>query len=166
MASQDIIVEPLFADVECPFQATKGSAGYDLRAHLRGRSIAVATGLGIQERSIEADTLQIAPGERVVIPFGFRAALPPGLEAQIRLRSSFAFRTGLMIPNAPGTIDSDFREEWRVVVLNGSSHPQVLAHRERFAQVVLGVIPTVRWVVGSVPDDSTRSGGMGSTGDR
>jgi len=108
--------------------------------------------------------LEIPPGHRALIPLGFRARLPLGMEGQIRLRSSFALESGLVIPNAPGTIDADFPGEWVVLLSNLTAATATVRHGKRFAQVVFAAFsaPTMR--PGKVKQWTQRKGGLGSTG--
>lgn len=159
-----ITYQPLHPDVDLPTMATAGSVGFDVRAYVRGREIEAyqgTTGLVVLP---EGDEVVLPPGVRAAIPLGFRATLPPGIEAQLRLRSSVAFRRGLVMPNAPATIDPDFPGEWRVVVTNTLAQPVAVRHLERIAQIVFARFEAPRWTAGKVGRSSERSGGFGSTG--
>ncbi len=90
--------------------------------------------------------------------------MPHGYEAQIRIRSSMAFRRGLILPNAPGTIDPDYPDEWLVMVKNDSPRVSVVEHGERIAQMVLAKFSALPWTHGSVGQSTDRTGGLGSTG--
>jgi dUTP pyrophosphatase len=109
------------ADLPLPAPATPESAGMDLRAAV-------------------PDELLIAPGERVLVPTGFAVAIPPGFEGQVRPRSGLALRHGVGIPNAPGTIDADYRGEVAVLLQNGGAEPFRLRRGERIAQLVIAPI--------------------------
>ena len=98
------------------------------------------------------------------MPLGFRARLPDGYEAQIRIRSSVALKKGLTLPNAPGTIDADYPDEWLVMVRNSGTQRAHIEHGERIAQVVLARYAALEWRAGSVKRSTDRSGGLGSTG--
>lgn len=165
-----ILFEPLHPGVNPPARATAGSAGYDLAAYLVDRGVAIAAPDGVGERrAVEVAgswTIELAPGERALIPLGFKARLPEGYEAQVRPRSGASFRKGIEIPNAPGTIDADFPDEWMVIVRNGTGLPMRIVHGERIAQVVLARFTTLDWTSGAVQLTSDRGGGFGSTGDR
>ena len=162
-----IVIEFLHEDAEPPRRATQGSAGYDLFAYVKGRAIdcsdgqrqwRVAAALG------DAVSVVLPAGAMALIPLGFKARLPNGYEAQVRPRSGAVFKNGLAIPNAPGTIDSDFPDEWRVIVRNMSEQPLEITHGERIAQMVLHryhVLPLER---GRVEISTDRVGGFGSTG--
>jgi dUTP pyrophosphatase len=167
VAAEDggVVFEPLFPDVAVPVRATEHSAGHDVRAHLRGRTVRVASGGAVEQRAIGEDgTLAIAPGETALVPLGFRARLPSGYEAQMRLRSSIAFARGLVMPNAPGTIDADYPDEWLAMLRNAGDVPATIVHGERIAQVVLARYATLAWREGDVRVSSSRTGGLGSTG--
>ncbi len=160
-----VVFEPLFPDVAVPARATEHSAGHDVRAHLRGRTVRVSSGGVIEQRAIgDDDTLVIAPGETALVPLGFRARLPSGYEAQMRLRSSIAFARGLVMPNSPGTIDADYPDEWLAMLRNIGDAPATVTHGERIAQVVLARYATLEWREGEVGISSSRTGGLGSTG--
>jgi len=100
----------------------------------------------------------------VLIPLGFKAQLPVGIEGQIRPRSGTTFKRGLQIPNSPGTIDSDFPDEWMVLVRNPLQHDVVVEHGERIAQLVLSRYEVLDVESGTVGVTTTRVGGFGSTG--
>jgi dUTP pyrophosphatase len=160
-----IVFEPLHPDVDPPARATRGAAGYDVRAFLRGRTVRIS-GVG-GEREVDAGTegrLALEPGVIALVPLGFRARLPDGYEAQLRVRSSIAFRKGLVLPNAPGTIDADYPDEWLVMMKNESSSVVAIEHGERIAQVVFNRFEVLDWRAGSVGVSTDRKGGVGSTG--
>ena len=164
----EAVIERLHEDVELPARATAGSAGYDLRAYLRGRTIRTSNGATHGERAATTEGTEwgftLAPGEMALIPLGFRSRLPAGLEAQVRPRSGQAFKHALTIPNAPGTVDSDYAEEWLVIVRNDAPVPRRIAHGERIAQAVFARYADVTLVEGPVQRTTQRAGGFGSTG--
>jgi dUTP pyrophosphatase len=162
--TNSVIFEQLYPDVVEPQRATAGSAGYDVRAYLQGRSIEVLAGSQSRQLFDCKDRLILRPGERAAIPLGFRASLPEGLEAQIRLRSSIAFKKGLVMPNSPATVDSDYPGEWLILVANGINESVAIHHLERIAQIVFTRFETVQWQSGLVIATSNRTGGLGSTG--
>ena len=98
------------------------------------------------------------------MPLGFKARLPDGYEAQVRIRSSIAFKRGLIIPNGPGTIDADYPDESMVMLKNDSPREVVIEHGERIAQIVLARYEVAEWVGGSVGKSTDALGGIGSTG--
>ncbi|WP_305969905.1 MULTISPECIES: dUTP diphosphatase [unclassified Mameliella] len=130
-----------------PTYATPGAAGADLRANLDDRG-----------------AIHLAPGARVLIPTGLRIAIPAGYEVQVRPRSGLALKHGITLPNAPGTIDSDYRGPLGVIVMNAGAAEFVIAHGDRIAQMV--VAPVVRAVFREGVLDATArgAGGFGSTG--
>jgi dUTP pyrophosphatase len=103
-------------------------------------------------------------GDVALLPLGFKATLPRGFEAQIRMRSSWAFTRGLTVPNAPGTIDADFPDEWMVLVRASASGVTRIRHGDRVAQAVISQFQTVAWQEGTVQPVTDRAGGIGSTG--
>ncbi len=162
----EIVFEPMFPDLIPPSRETSGSAGYDVRAHLMGRCVKVrngGTGEMVEVRA-ESGRLSLEPGDIALIPTGFKARVPQGFEAQVRIRSSMAFRRGLILPNAPGTIDADYPDEWLIMVKNDSLQTVTLEHGERIAQVILNRYEVLPWVEGDVGIITEREGGFGSTG--
>ena len=165
----EVVFEPLYEDVVVPTRATEQSAGYDLRAYLGGRPTLLAGTGGVTERAASRDGdgamyVEIGAGQRAIVPLGFRARLPDGHEAQLRMRSSIAFRKGLTMPNAPGTIDADYPDEWLVMLRNDGDQPVRIDHGERIAQVIIARYTVVVWTPGTVAMTTTRKGGVGSTG--
>lgn len=145
MAELDL---PFTADegVTPPEYKTAGSAGADLRAHL-------------------AAPLTLAPGARTAVPTGLRIELPPGYEAQVRPRSGIALEKGLTCLNSPGTIDSDYRGEIKVILVNLGSEPVSIAGGERIAQLVVAPVVRARFLPSASLGGTERgSGGFGSTG--
>lgn len=131
---------------ELPQYQTAGSAGMDLRAWLT-----------------ESITLQ--PMERRLIPTGLYMALPIGYEAQIRPRSGMAIKKGLSMVNTPGTIDSDYRGEIMVPIINLSTEPQTIEDGERIAQMVIARYEQISWAITEILDETERgAGGFGHSG--
>lgn len=165
---ESIVFEGLHADVRAPQRGTAGSAGYDLPAYLSARSVQVyREGVMSERPSAEAGgtyTLTLAPGEKALVPLGFKARLPAGYEAQIRPRSGTSVKTDLVIANAPGTVDADYPGEWCVPVKNGGTGPLVITHGERIAQMVLAKFEVLEFSPGVVARSTDRAGGFGSTG--
>jgi dUTP pyrophosphatase len=129
-----------------PSYATAHAAGMDLRANLE-----------------TAITLQ--PLERVLVPTGLFMELPTGYEAQIRPRSGLAFKQGLTILNTPGTIDADYRGEIKIILINLSNEPQVVAPGERIAQMVIAPYIQVNLEAVELLTETDRgAGGFGHTG--
>jgi dUTP pyrophosphatase len=129
-----------------PSYATGGAAGMDLIAAV-------------------GDPVSIGPGERALIPTGLTIALPPGYELQIRPRSGLALRYGITLPNAPGTIDEDYRGEIAVIVLNTGAEAFVVERGARIAQAVLAPVSRAVWHEVTRLDSTARdTGGFGSTG--
>ncbi|HEY1021234.1 MAG TPA: dUTP diphosphatase [Flavisolibacter sp.] len=129
-----------------PEYSTEGSAGMDLRAHI-------------------TETIALPSLGRYLVPTGLFIALPPGFEAQVRPRSGLAIRQGITCLNSPGTVDSDYRGEIKVVLINLSGETQLLQPGERIAQLVIQKVEKAAWQPVDVLDETTRStGGFGSTG--
>jgi dUTP pyrophosphatase len=164
----DGVIELLHDDVVVPTRATAGSAGLDLRAYLRGRTVKRSDGFADGEIVASEEGgewgLTLRPDEMALIPLGFRTRLPHGVEAQIRPRSGQAFKHALTVPNAPGTIDADYAEEWMVMVRNGAPIARRIVHGERIAQVVFAHFLPLTLVPGAVSRTTERAGGFGSTG--
>ncbi|MEZ4233710.1 MAG: dUTP diphosphatase [Polyangiaceae bacterium] len=135
-------------DVEVPLPAyqTPGSAGLDLCAAL-------------------ASALTIAPGDRRLIPTGLAMAIPRGYEGQVRPRSGLALKHGISIVNSPGTIDSDYRGEVAIVLINHGREPFVVEPRSRIAQLVIAPVTQASLELVDELDETARgAGGYGSTG--
>jgi dUTP pyrophosphatase len=109
------------------------------------------------------EDLTIPPLGRVLIPTGFALALPQGYEAQIRPRSGLALRSGLTILNAPGTIDADYRDEVKILLINLSDQPARIARGDRIAQLVVAPVTRVQWRTVEQLDSTERKGGFGQT---
>ena len=163
-----VVFEPLHPDVVPPTRATGGSAGFDLQAYLAARRVRCSDGTSLWEAVSEQHdgrwSVELRPGTMALIPLGFRARLPDGFEAQVRPRSGASFKKGLQIPNAPGTVDADYPDEWLVPVRNGTTAPMRIEHGERIAQAVFQRYEVVSWHPGSVQRSTGRAGGFGSTG--
>ena len=131
-----------------PAYETTGSAGMDLRA-------AVA----------EFEPVVLAPGERKLIPTGLKIALEPGYEAQVRPRSGLALKHGISAPNSPGTIDSDYRGEVGVILINLGELPFEIKRGDRIAQMVIARYEQAQMIEVEAVDETARgAGGFGSTG--
>ncbi len=148
MAKVTVMVKrlPHARGLALPEYQTPGAAGVDLLAAVE-------------------EPLTLAPGERRLIPTGLVIAVPPGYEAQVRMRSGLALKHGLILPNAPGTIDSDYRGEVRVIVANLGDRPFTIARGERLAQLILAPVVQLAWDErDELPDTERGPGGFGSTG--
>ena len=107
----------------------------------------------------------LRPGERLLVPTGLALEIPPGWEGQGRPRSGLALRHGIGMVNAPGTIDSDYRGEVGVLLINLGAEPFTLRRGDRIAQLVIARVESVEWEEAEALDDSDRGeGGFGSTG--
>ena len=137
---------PHAADLPLPAYETAGAAGMDLRAAVDGE-------------------VTLAPMERAALPSGIAIALPEGYEAQVRPRSGLARRAGIACVNAPGTVDSDYRGEIMVILVNLGSEPVTFARGDRIAQLVVAPVSRVTWQEVDTLDETARgAGGFGSTG--
>ena len=170
MDEPSAIIERLHDDVTLPSRATAGSAGYDVRAYLFGRRVRCSDGIAQSERAADERDgtwgIELAPREMALIPLGFRTRLPKDVEAQIRPRSGQAFKQALTIPNAPGTVDADYAEEWMVIVRNDAPAARRILHGERIAQVVFARHIALELREAPVTRTTERAGGFGSTGTR
>jgi dUTP pyrophosphatase len=129
-----------------PSYATGGSSGMDIRAHLE-------------------EPLVLEPLQRAAVPTGLFIELPEGFEAQIRPRSGLALKNGITVLNTPGTIDSDYRGEIKVILINLSPEQHVVNHGERIAQMVIQNVITVVWQTAVEINESSRgAGGFEHTG--
>lgn len=129
-----------------PEYETSGAAGMDLKANL------------------DSGSIEIEPGERVLIPTGLRMEIPHGYEAQVRPRSGLALKKGLTVANAPGTIDEDYRGEIGVILINLGRLPVVIEDGERIAQLVIAPVCRAEWVRASLSATDRGDGGFGHTG--
>ncbi len=142
----EILRMPGAEDLPLPARATPGSAGVDLLAALDGEVV-------------------LEPGARALVPTGFALAIPPGYEAQVRPRSGLALRHGIVLPNAPGTIDSDYRGEVKVILLNAGREPFRVQRGDRVAQLVVAPVCQVEWrEVETLPASERGASGFGSSG--
>ncbi len=138
-------------DIPLPAYESAGAAGADLRANLPAESRAAG--------------VILAPGARALVPTGLRVALPEGYEWQIRPRSGLAFRHGVTLVNAPGTIDADYRGEVGVLLINLGEVDFTISHGERIAQAVLAPVVRAEFAeVAALEATQRGAGGFGSTG--
>ncbi len=137
---------PHNTDLPLPAYETAQSAGMDLPAAIDG-------------------DLVLQPGTRAMIPTGLAIALPDGFEAQVRPRSGLAARNGLTVLNSPGTIDSDYRGEVKVILANLGDEPFTITRGMRIAQMVIAPVIQAEWKsVDALPDSARGGRGFGSTG--
>lgn len=135
-----------------PAYQSDGAAGLDLAACLH---------------EVDGRAVTIAPGDIVIIPTGLAAAIPVGYEGQVRARSGLASKHGITLPNSPGTIDSDYRGEIKVPLINLGRKPFTLEHGQRIAQMVIAAVAHVRVEPCEELESTQRGeGGFGSTGSR
>jgi len=143
---EPLVTIELEAGARAPEYQTDGSAGADLRARLDAM-------------------LVIAPGTRALVATGLRIQLPSGYEAQVRSRSGLAAKFGVSCLNAPGTIDSDYRGEIKVILHNHGAEPYTISDGDRIAQLVIAPVSRARFIATECLADTGRgSGGFGSTG--
>jgi dUTP pyrophosphatase len=142
----EILIKKIFKDVNLPKYETGGSSGLDLEAY------------------VNADII-LTPGERKLIPTGISVAIPDTMEIQIRPRSGLAFKNGISVVNTPGTIDSDYRGEIKVLLINHGKENFIIKKFQRIAQMVVSPIIKVKLkVVEELPETIRGEGGFGSTG--
>ncbi len=146
MLQVEIQTFPHYQGLALPAYATAGSAGMDLLA------------------AVEEEVL-LQPGERRLIPTGIAIALPVGYEAQIRPRSGLAIKNGVTLVNSPGTIDSDYRGEIQVILINQGQEPFIVQRGMRLAQMVIAPVLQIAWQQVTALDQTQRgAGGFGHTG--
>lgn len=137
---------PHAAGLPLPEYGSAGAAGLDLIAAL-------------------ASEIVLAPGARAVIPAGIEIAVPAGFEAQVRPRSGLALKAGVTVLNAPGTIDSDYRGEVGVILVNHGTEPFTVSRGMRVAQLVVAPVSRIAWNESAeLPQSARGTGGFGSTG--
>ena len=143
----DVSVLPHGKGLTLPAYQTVGSAGCDLLAAI-------------------TDDLTLKPGERFLVPTGIAFALPRGFEAQVRPRSGLSIKHGVTVLNAPGTIDSDYRGEIRVPIINLGGVEYTIKRGDRIAQLVVCQYTQTQWnpVVELMPSGTRSDSGFGSTG--
>lgn len=130
--------------LDLPAYATAGAAGMDVLA---------------------AEDVVLPPGGRHAVATGFALAIPEGFEVQVRPRSGLALKHGISLPNTPGTIDSDYRGELKIIMINLGPDDFAIARGDRIAQLVLAPVVLARWEEVAELDDTVRGvGGFGSTG--
>jgi dUTP pyrophosphatase len=129
-----------------PNYATIGSSGLDIRANLENEII-------------------MLPLQRVLIPTGLFVEIPQGYEIQVRSRSGLALKNGITCLNSPGTVDSDYRGELKVILINLSNESQKIVNGDRIAQIVLQKVESLEWSLNNTLQETTRGeGGFGHTG--
>ena len=142
----EILVKKLFKEVNLPKYETNGSSGLDLEAFVDSE-------------------ITLKPGERKLIPTGISIAMPDNFEVQIRPRSGLAYKNGISVVNTPGTIDSDYRGEIKVLLINLGQENFVIKKFQRIAQMVICPIIKAKLVeTDNLPSSIRGSGGFGSTG--
>ena len=135
---------PHFEGLELPAYATEGAAGMDVLA---------------------AEDVTLPPGDRYAVATGLALAIPPGFEIQVRPRSGLALKHGITLLNTPGTIDSDYRGELKVILINLGSEAFEVRRGDRIAQLVLAPVTRAAWLKVDELDETQRGeGGFGSTG--
>lgn len=164
---KNIRFNKLYPSAKLPAKSTKCSAGYDIYYYWKEGDTPLAT-------DKEMQGVTIFPGQRKILGTGIRSIIPEGYEGQIRSRSGIAAKQGLFVLNSPGTIDSDFRDEWKIILCNNSTEPFTLCNGDRIAQVVFNKIPATEIVELSeegwedycaiMDTNNDRVGGLGSTG--
>ncbi|MCR9270880.1 MAG: dUTP diphosphatase [Hyphomonadaceae bacterium] len=150
MTDVTVAVRPLphFEGLELPAYETLGAAGMDVRAAVP-----------------EKDPLVLNPGEKTMVPTGLSVAIPQGYEIQMRPRSGLAAKHGITCLNSPGTIDSDYRGELKVILINHGQQAFTIARGERIGQMVLAPVTRLVWQqVDSLDETDRGAGGFGSTG--
>lgn len=130
--------------LDLPAYATEGAAGMDV---------------------VAAEDVTLAPGARHAVATGLSVAIPHGYEIQVRPRSGLALKHGISVPNTPGTIDSDYRGEVKVILINHGTEPFPIQRGDRLAQLVLAPVTRAAWQEVAELDETARgAGGFGSTG--
>ena len=141
-----VLVKKLDPKVQLPSYKTQGSSGMDLMAFIK-------------------DPIKIAPNTSALIPTGISVAIPIDVEIQIRPRSGLAAKSSISVLNTPGTIDSDYRGELKIILFNHSKEEFVVRNNDRIAQMVLMPVLKIDFEeVDNLPDTLRGSGGFGSTG--
>ena len=143
---EKLVIKVVSKSGELPTYATEGSAGADLRAYLD-------------------EPITLMPGERRLVPTGLFVEIPPGFEAQIRARSGLAIKHGIGLVNGIGTVDSDYRGEWNIPMINWGQEPYTINNGDRIAQAVFARCERAEFQLASEIDETERGeGGFGHTG--
>ncbi|EJL34103.1 dUTP diphosphatase [Novosphingobium sp. AP12] len=130
--------------LDLPAYATEGAAGMDV---------------------VSAEDVTLAPGARHAVATGLSVAIPAGFEIQVRPRSGLALKHGISVPNSPGTVDSDYRGELKVILINLGAEPFSILRGDRVAQLVLAPVTRASWLKVDELEETVRGeGGFGSTG--
>ncbi len=130
--------------LDLPAYATDGAAGMD---------------------AVSAEAVTLAPGARHAVATGLAVAIPYGFEIQVRPRSGLALKHGITVPNTPGTIDSDYRGELKIILINHGTEPFEIRRGDRIAQLVLAPVTRASWLkVDELEETARGEGGFGSTG--
>lgn len=133
-------------NVNLPQYETNGAAGLDIRANIE-------------------ENIILKPLDRVLVPTGIKVAIPEGYEIQVRPRSGLALKHGITLLNSPGTIDSDYRGELKIIMINISNQEYVIQKNERIAQLVLNKVEQIEFEEVEILDETLRgAGGFGHTG--
>ena len=141
-----IVIHYTGEEAQTPLYSTAEAAGADLKACLK-------------------DDIVLNPGERTAVPTGLRLQIPDGFEGQVRPRSGLALKHGVTVLNSPGTIDSDYRGEVRVILINLGTEPYVIRHGDRIAQLLFSRVTQGEFIKIENLEESIRgTGGFGSTG--
>lgn len=143
-----------------PEYAYDGDSGMDLRAEL-----SLVNEKFLFNTVYENNTITIYPGGRALIPTGIKTSFPKGYEVQIRSRSGLALKNGIFVLNSPGTIDSNFRNFYGVILFNANDEPFIVHQGDKIAQMVLTKVETITWdEVESLEETDRNLGGFGSSG--
>ena len=146
---------------QVPLERLPGTDDLPMPAYASPR----AAGLDLVAAVAATDPVILEPSARALIPTGIKIALPKGTEGQIRPRSGLAWKFGITVLNAPGTIDSDYRGEVRVLLTNLGTEPFAVERGMRVAQLVIARTEQIEWVeTGEIPDTQRGDGAFGSTG--
>lgn len=142
----EIFVHCINGNIRLPEYHSEGAAGADICAYL-------------------PSSITINPGQRILIPTGLQVSIPAGFEIQVRPRSGLALKHGISILNSPGTIDSDYRGEVGVLLINKGEHPFIIEDGDRIAQIVVSPVVRAIFTLSNTLNSTGRgSGGYGSTG--
>lgn len=149
---------------ELPNYATPQSAGCDIRAELSkiNQDFFVDTSINQVNNGI-IDSIVIMPGGRCLIPTGIKVSIPDGYEIQIRPRSGLALKKGISLVNCVGTVDSDYRDEIGIIIINHGKEKFIIEQGERIGQLILNEVKQINWKVVDTLDETDRKGGFGHT---
>ena len=160
MAKERILIKTQINGGVIPKNATDGSSGSDLKAMVTGYELK-----GYRCYN-ENNTIRLKPGGRVLVKTGIHLEIPEGYEGQVRPRSGLALKHGISCVNSPGTIDSDYRGDVGVILINHGNEDFIIEDGDRIAQLVIMKVEKPNFIISNIDESERGTGGFGSTGNK